>query len=180
MEISKGKMRTAAVSSLALFGFILLSLACASAPEPDTAIPKTTITIDDLNVWLKNQEVNLLANNELTSNQLMEVTKLCISTGELTDVVILEENEVLSYAVIGSNIKVGDVPLFFRFSYSISKNGTLHMRIMDATEQSETTPFSKTMNSSDVETYKASVIESFSSKLKKIGETVLSRSADFA
>lgn len=159
-------------------GFIVLSLACASAPEQE--IPKTKITIEDLNVWLKNQETNLLATNELTPKQLMEVTKLCISTGEINDVEILEENQILSYAVLSLKIKLNEIPLLVTFSYSISKTGTLKMRINSITETSENSIFSKVLNSTDVDTYKASVIESVSNELKKIGNAVLLRSADFA
>ena len=168
------------IKCVAFVSFVGLSLACASAPESVPEVPKTTITIDDLTVWLKNQEVSVMTTNELTSKQLMEVTKLCISSGELSDVVIVEENEVLSYAVLETRVTVSNVPLSIKFSYSISKNGTLRMRITDVVEINETSPFSRTLNSTDVDTYKASVIETFSSKLKKIGDTVLSRAADFA
>lgn len=54
------------------------------------------------------------------------------------------------------------------------------MRINSITETSENSIFSKVLNSTDVDTYKASVIESVSNELKKIGNTVLLRSADFA
>lgn len=180
MNVPGRRVGVAVVRSLVFVGLVVLSLACASAPEPEAAIPKATVTIDDLAVWLRNQEVSVMTTNELTSKQLMEVTKLCISSGELSDVSIVEENEVLSYAVLESRLTVSGVPLSFRFSYSISKNGTLRMRITDVAEVNETAPFSRTMSASDVDAYKASVIEAFSGRLKKIGDTVLSRAADFA
>ena len=77
-------------------------------------------------------------------------------------------------------IKLKEIPLLVTFSYSISKNGTLKMRINSITETSENGIFSKVLNSTDVDTYKASVIESVSNELKKIGNTVLLRAADFA
>ena len=71
--------------------YMLLSLACASSPEPRQE-PRSEISLENVNRLLKNQEVNILSNNGLTSDQLMEVTKLCIQTGELTGVEIIEEN----------------------------------------------------------------------------------------
>lgn len=165
--------------------FFVLSLSCAStkesAPTPPPPEPKTTVMIDELNQWLKNQEVSLLANNSLTSDQLMAITKLCISEGEISNVSIAEENAVISYAVLNTKIIISETPLSFMFSYSISKAGSLKMRITNVSEVNPTnSPFSKTIKQSYLETYKASVIKAFQSKMIEIGNTVLARSADFA
>ena len=105
------------VTFFCFVGFIVLFIVCASAPE----VPKTTITIEDLIIQLKNQGKNLLATNELTSKQLMEVTKLCISSGEIDDVEIFEENQVLSFAMLSTKVSISDIPVLIRFFYSISK-----------------------------------------------------------
>ena len=114
--------------------YMLLSLACASSPEPRQE-PRSEISLENVNRLLKNQEVNILSNNGLTSDQLMEVTKLCIQTNELKGVEIIEENAKLSYAVLKATVSLNTKPMVVKFSYSISKTGTLKMIVTEISEQ---------------------------------------------
>lgn len=160
--------------------FIALSLACASEPEP-VREPTSTITLADVNALVKNQEVNLLANNGLTADQLMEVIKLCIQTEEITNVSLVEENTKLSYGVLKVNMGLAKIPVTVTFSCSISKTGTLKMRIRDVTEQNpELAPFTYTVYTKDYKAHCDSLKKSILNKLENIGNTVLARSADFA
>jgi len=160
--------------------FIILSLACASAPEPAPE-PKSTITLADVNAIVKNQEVTLLANNGLTADQLMEVIKLCIQTEELTNISIAEENAKLSYGVLRLNMNLSKIPVIVTFSCSISKNGTLKMRVRNVVEQSpETTQFAVTVYTKDFNAYCTSLKNAVLNKIENIGNTVIARAADFA
>ena len=155
-----------------------LSLSCGgSAPEE----PKTKVTLEDVNKYVAGQDVNILVNNGLTSDQLMEVTKLCISTGELNNVTIIEENQKLSYAVLDAKISTRKIPLTVRFSYSISKSGTLKMRLTQITETDpKNAPCEFTVYTKDFEATMDSVKTSILDSVKSIGNAVLERSADFA
>ena len=166
--------------SLVFIGYLLLSLACASAPEPKNE-PRSEISLENVNQLLKNQEVNILSNNGLTSDQLMEVTKLCIQTSELTGVEIIEENKKLSYAVLKATISLNKKPMLVKFSYSISKAGTLKMRVMEISEQdSVNAPYSVTVYTKDYEATMNAIKSTVLNRLDSIGNTVLKRSADFA
>lgn len=166
--------------SLVFIGYLLLSLACASAPEPKNE-PRSEISLENVNQLLKNQEVNILSNNGLTSDQLMEVTKLCIKTGELTGVEIIEENAKLSYAVLKATISLNKKPMAVKFSYSISKTGTLKMRITEILEQdSVNAPYSVTVYTKDYEATMEAIKSTVLNRVESIGNTVLKRSADFA
>lgn len=157
-----------------------LSLACASAPEP---APRETskITLLAINQIVKNQEVSLLANNGLTGEQLMEVIKLCISTQELTGVSLVEENAKLSYGVLEANLELSKIPMIVKFSCSISKTGTLKMRVIEVREQNpEVSPFSVKVYTDEYksicEAYKNLILK----KIENTGNTVINRAADFA
>ena len=166
--------------SLVFIGYLLLSLACASAPEPKNE-PRSEISLENVNQLLKNQEVNILSNNGLTSDQLMEVTKLCIQTGELTGVEIIEENAKLSYAVLEAMISLNKKPMVVKFSYSISKTGTLKMRVTEILEQdSVNAPYSVTVYTKDYEATMEAIKATVLNRVESIGNTVLKRSADFA
>ena len=166
--------------SLVFIGYLFLSLACASSPAPQKE-PTSEISLENVNQLLKNQEVNILSNNGLTSDQLMEVTKLCIQTSELTGVEIIEENKKLSYAVLKATISLNKKPMLVKFSYSISKAGTLKMRVMEILEQdSVNAPYSVTVYTKDYEATMNAIKSTVLNRLDSIGNTVLKRSADFA
>ena len=159
-------------------GFLGLSLSCASDDVPEE---KTTITLEDVNKLMKNQEANALTNNGLTSDQLMEVTKLCIQTGELSGVSIVEENAKLSFAVLESNLTVCKIPLIVRFSFAISKNGTLRLRVLDIREVSpDVNPFLVTVPTKDVDSQMDTINTTIINHLDKIGNTIMNRSSDFS
>lgn len=173
-------LRTVVPAMLASVFYMLLSLACASAPEPKKE-PTSEISLENVNQALKNQEVNILSNNGLTSDQLMEVTKLCIQTGELTGVEIIEENAKLSYAVLKATIPLNKKPMAVKFSYSISKTGTLKMRVTEILEQdSVNAPYSVTVYTKDYEATMEAIKATVLNRVESIGNTVLKRSADFA
>lgn len=166
--------------SLVFIGYLLLSLAWASAPEPPKE-PTSAISLENVNQLLKNQEVNILSNNGITSEQLMEVTKQCIQTGELTGVEIIEENAKLSYAVLKATISLNKKPMVVKFSYSISKTGTLKMRVTEILEQdSVNAPYSVTVYTKDYEATMEAIKATVLNRVESIGNTVLKRSADFA
>ena len=149
-------------------------VSCASAPA------ETTITMTDVNRVVKNEEVDLLANNGLTAEQLMEVIKLCIQTEELTGVSLVEENTKLSYGVLTANMDLYKKPVVVKFSCSISKNGNLKMRVVNVTEQNPDNPFKVTVYEKDYDSNCASIKNKIKNKLNSIGKTVLARSSDFA
>lgn len=167
------------ISAVAIVcSFMALSLACASAPEPE---PTTTITLSTVNNLVKNQEASLLANNGLTGEQLMEVIKLCIHTGEISNVSLVEENAKLSYGVLAANITLYKVPVVVKFSCSISKTGSLKMRVIDVKEQnSDTAPFNLEVYKKDYDSICESIQNKIMGKVKNFGEVVITRSADFA
>lgn len=159
--------------------YMALSLACTgSTPEPE---PTTRITIADVNSVLKNQEVSLLANNGLTAEQLMEVIKLCIKTEEITNISIVEENPKLSYGVLKVDMNIRKNPVSVIFSCSISKSGTLKMRVTNIKSVDKVNaPFSSIVYTKDFDAACVSIKESVLSKLQNIGNTVIVRSSDFA
>ena len=160
-------------------GFLGLSLSCASDDVPEE--PKSTITLEDVNALMKNQEANALTNNGLTADQLMEVTKLCIQTGELTGVSILDENTKLSFAVLESNLTICKIPMIVKFSFSISKNGTLRLRVLEIREVSpDVNPFSVTVPSKEVDSQMNMINSTVLNHLDKIGTTIMNRSSDFS
>ena len=160
--------------------YMLLSLACASSPEPRQE-PRSEISLENVNRLLKNQEVNILSNNGLTSDQLMEVTKLCIQTNELKGVEIIEENAKLSYAVLKATVSLNNKPMVVKFSYSISKTGTLKMIVTEISERdSVNAPYSVTVYTKDYEATMEAIKATVLNRVEAIGNTVLKRSADFA
>lgn len=180
MKHLTNRKRILSILSISVFFsiFIGLSLACATPPEPE---PKSTITLADVNLLVKNQEVNLLANNGLTSEQLMEVIKLCIQTEELTNVSFVEENAKLSYGVLKVNMELSQIPVTVTFSCSISKTGTVKMRITNVTEQNpEVSPFKVIVYTKDYPARCDDLKNSILNKINTIGKTILTRSADFA
>ena len=167
--------------SIVFAAFMFLSLACGASDPAPAPEPTSTITMADVNGLVKNQEVNLLANNGLTAEQLMEVIKLCIQTDEITDVALVEENAKLSYGVLTANMALQKVPVTVKFSCSISKTGTLKMRISEVKEQNpELAPFNLTVYTKDYEAKCDAIKNSILNKLESIGNIVLTRSADFA
>ena len=174
------KVSTFIAISALFVSFTFLSLACASTPEPAPE-PTSTITLADVNSLIQNQEINLLSNNGLTAEQLMEVIKLCIQTEEITNVSLVEEKAQLSYGVLIANMGLSKIPVPVKFSCSISKTGTLKMRVISVTEQHpEGTPFQITVYTKDYEARCDAIKNSVLNKLESIGNTVLARSADFA
>lgn len=149
---------------------------CASAPAPE---PKSIVTITTLNAWLKNHERKIQTSIDLNSKELMEITKLCMSYGELPGFSLLEENAILSFALVQSEITINNIPLTFRYTYSISKSGTLSMKITNVSESSEGT-FKRTVNTKDLELYKEAVIKAFSNKMENVANVVVNRAADFS
>lgn len=158
--------------------YMLLSLACSSGPEPE---PERKIRLDiaTLNEWLINHEVKMQVTNGLTSKQLMEVTKLCLSSGELQNVSIVEENDVLSFAVLELKLKVEGVWLKCQYHYSISKSGVLTMRIKSIYEEKPDS-FILNVNESSWSNVKQSMINNFEERLTNNGNIVINRSGDFA
>lgn len=155
-----------------------LSLSCGRSVPKE---PVSNITIEDVDNVVTGQETNILVNNGLTSDQLMEVTKLCITTGELKDVTIIEENQKLSYAVLEAKITVKNIPLKIKFSYSISKSGTLKMKITQISEaDSKNAPCKMSVYTKDYDSTMESIKSSILDSIKSIGNVVLERSADFA
>ena len=174
----KKKVYSLLTVGLILCSYLILSLACASGPEPQ---PTMKLTINDINKYTVNQEVNELANNGLTSDQLLEVTKLCIKTGELKNVTFLEENAKLSFAILEAQVSLNNTQLVVKFSCSISKNGTVKARIIDIRElDPSNSPFSQAIYQTEYEdtcvAHRTSVLNS----LKKIIDIIITRSADFA
>ena len=167
-----------ALISGGLFGlYFALFLACASAPEE--VEEARLVTVASLNAWLKGYEEKIQVANDLTPKQLMEVTKLCMKSGELKDVSIIEENEVLAFAVLEDKITINKTVLKYQFNYSISKAGVLTLKIKEITEDVEGN-FKVSVYNSKLEGYKESVITAFGEKLKKNAEIVINRSKDFA
>ena len=171
-------MKKMFVLASGLFGlYFALFLACASAPEE--VEEASLVTAASLNAWLKGYEEKIQVENDLTPKQLMEVTKLCMKSGELKDVSIIEENEVLAFAVLEDKITINKTVLKYQFNYSISKAGVLTLKIKEITEDVEGN-FKVSVYNSKLEGYKESVIAAFSEKLKKNAEVVINRSKDFA
>ena len=167
-----------ALISGGLFGlYFALFLACASAPE--TEEEASAVTVASLNKWLSGYEEKIQVANDLTPKQLMEVTKLCMSSGELKGVTIVEENEVLAFAILEDKITISKIALKYRFNYSISKAGVLTLKIKEITEDVEGA-FKVNVYNSKLKEYKESVINAFVEQLKKNAEVVINRSKDFA
>lgn len=156
--------------------YFFLFLACASAPEEEQI---SVVTIGSINKWLKGYEEKIQVASDLTPKQLMEVTKLCMSSGELKDVSIVEENEVLAFAILESKININNSVLKYKFNYSISKSGVLTLKIREITEDIEG-DFEIEVYNSELKDYRESIIANFSEQLKKIAEIVINRSKDFA
>ena len=71
--------------------------------------------------------------------------------------------------------------MLVKFSYSISKAGTLKMRVMEISEQdSVNAPYSVTVYTKDYEATMNAIKSTVLNRLDSIGNTVLKRSADFA
>lgn len=157
--------------------YFILSLSCGgSAPEPEKQVP---IDISIVNQWLNNYEEKIQVTQELSSKQLMEVTKLCLSAGDLTNVTIVEENSILSFAVLESKITVSNIPLKYQFQYSISKSGVLTMRIKSVMEY-EPGKFKVAIAESELQNYEQQVIKLFSDQMRQNADIVIKRSSDFA
>lgn len=175
--IGKGGFKI--VSALAIVcSFMMLALACASAPD---AKDTSTITMVEVNGLVKNQEASFLINNGLSGDQFMEVIKLCIRTGELSDVALVEENAKLSYGAMAATMKVMKIPVIVKFSCSISKNGSVKLRVLDVREQNpEVDAFNVRVKTDEYDAKCDAIKNLIMKKIKEIGETVVSRSADFA
>lgn len=157
--------------------YFILSLSCGgSAPEPEKQVP---IDISIVNQWLNNYEEKIQVTQELSSKQLMEVAKLCLSAGDLTNVTIVEENSILSFAVLESKITVSNIPLKYQFQYSISKSGVLTMRIKSVMEY-EPGKFKVAIAESELQNYEQQVIKLFSDQMRQNADIVIKRSSDFA
>jgi len=161
--------------SIISFLYFFLFLACATLTE-DVAI--STINIRTLNKWLKGHEEKIQVKNILTPKELMEVTRLCIQEGELKNIHIIEENDILSFAVLEGKIEISKHTLRYIFTYSISKSGVLTLKIKHIIEEQEE-DFRVNVYDSDIKEYKERVIQTFSDKLKENIEIVIKRSYDF-
>lgn len=162
---------------LGLFAFyMILSLSCASSPTPEK---KYKITIEHVNDWLKNSEQKIPAGNGLSSKQLMEVTKLCILSGELQDVIIVGENEVLSFAYLETKVIINEIAVNVKYSYSISKQGIVTTRIQSISEV-DNGAFVVSIKETNFEEYKQSVIKIINSKITNSANIVINRAQDFA
>ncbi len=158
--------------------YFILSLACASSPPPQPKEKKVEVNVKNLNEWLGNYEEKITVANGLTSKQLMEVTKLCLTSGELKDLSIVQENEVLSFAILEAKVSVNDVIIKYKFNYSISKSGVLTMKIFEVYEDVPDS-YRVIVKESEFNAYRTEVMSKFTNRLKKIADTVIKRSADF-
>ncbi len=167
-----------------VLSYFVLSLACVTTgpvviSDQPVAEKSYVVNTEVVKDWLVSHKEKVTVANGLTSEQLMEVTKLCLSSGELQGVSIINENKVLSFAVLDAQVMINREVLRVKFNYSISRSGILTMKIVDIYEDVPGT-YSVNVRASRLEGYKSAVMNQFIKRLRGIADTVIKRSEDFA
>lgn len=165
-------------SILTILVFLGFALACGSTPAKKLSI--YGVNIKNINDWTKGYEEKTIINNELSSVQLMEVTKIAMQLNEIKNISILEQNKILSFAILESRLNISKIPVKVKFSYAIAKSGNLNMKVLGVTEaNSESAPFFVEVREEDLDEYKQTVIQTISENLNDFAQKVIKKSNEF-
>ncbi|EFW36866.1 hypothetical protein [Treponema phagedenis] len=145
----------------------------------ENSVARKEISVITLNRWLKGYELRLNSPTSLSGKQLMEVTKLCIKSGDLNNLYIIDENSVLSFATMQVKFIMDGQPFYCQFEYSISNSGNFTfkpIKVMDAVTDN---PYKKSIYASDEKNIKRYFIDLLEQTFKNIKNSVINRSKDF-